>query len=265
MSKITSNENIQNSKSRLLRLSSEDKSLGTQGAFTVDILSSGGIIDNVKGYLVHSMECANVFPNIPSYANTLSLTKTTGAVVYAVVVPVGYYSLDSFIVVLETAINAVIADTVAIIKTGTAPTQKIQMTFTGDTYTLSESLSTIADRIGLTADVVAADGVATVMPDIPNLTGETAVYYHSRILAPNNLLEGSGSFSVVDKLNLDVPYGATAYSHLDNPNTHYKKYFPFESLKTLRTIKITLRNRTGQILELPNNFNASIMLIIFHK
>tara|TARA_R110000851_G_scaffold18394_3_gene57855 strand:+ start:6487 stop:7290 length:804 start_codon:yes stop_codon:yes gene_type:complete len=264
-SKITSNENIKNSKSRLLRLSSEDKTLGDNGRFTIDILSSGGIIDNVKGYIVHSMQCPNVFDNIPTYANTLTLTTTAGAVVYTVTVPNSYYYFDDFIVALQTAINASIPDSVVVAKTGTAPTQQISFTFTGDAYTLVLSTSTIASRIGLLVDLVAADGVATAVQSIPNLIGETEVYAHSRVLAPNNLIEGSGSFSVIDKLNLDKQYGDMCYQDMESDTVHFKKYFPFESLKTLRTIRITLRNRTGQILTLPANFNFTMMLMLFYK
>ena len=263
--KITSNENIKNSKSRLLRLSSEDKTLGDNGRFTIDILSSGGIIDNVKGYIVHSMQCPNVFDNIPTYANTLVLTTTGGAVVYTITVPTSYYYIDDLIAALQTAINLVIPDTVAVVKVGVAPTQKISMTFTGDVYTLVFATSTIASRIGLLADLVAADGVATSMQSIYNLIGETEVYAHSRALAPSNLIEGSGSFSVIDKLNLDQPYGSMCYQDMESDTVHFKKYFPFESLKTLRTIRITLRNRTGQILTLPANFNFSMILTLFYK
>ena len=50
------------------------------------------------------------------------------------------------------------------------------------------------------------DGSSVIAQAIPNLIGETAVYVHSRDLTPNNLIEGSGSFSVIDKLNLDKTY-----------------------------------------------------------
>jgi hypothetical protein len=259
----SSNQNIKNSKSRFLRLSSEDKSVGTNGRFTIDLLSSGGIIDNVKGYIVHSIQCPNVFPNIPDYANILTLIKATGPVTYNITIPVAYYFLDDLVTQLQTSINAVIADTVAVTKTGTFPNEKINFVFTGDSYTFDYSESTIADQIGLLADQ--GPSTNTTMTSIPNLNGETDLYVHSRTLCPNNLMEGTGSFSVLDKLNLDEPYGAMCYTNFNNDSTHFKKYFPFESLKSIRTVQLTIRNRTGNILILPENFNISVMLMLFYK
>ena len=262
---LSSNESIKNSKSRLLRLSSEDKVLGTNGRFTIDLAASGGIIDNIKGYVVHSMQCPNVFDNIPSYANVLTVIKATGPVSYPITIPASYYYQGDLVAALQTAINAVIPDTVVITQTGTSPVQKFSYTFTGDDYTLELATSTAAAKLGLTADLPCPNGVLSTSQSIPNLIGETEIYFHSRVLASNNLIEGSGSFSVVDKLALDKPYGAMCYSRFDSDTTHFKKYFPFESLKTLRTIRITIRNRTGEVLTLPDNFDLSCMLMLFYK
>ena len=261
---ITSNQNIRNSKSRLVRLSTEDKSEGTQGRFVIDLLSSGGIIDNVKGYLVHSLQCPNVFDNIPTWANVITVVKATGAVSYDIPIPNSFYYFDDLVTLLQTTITAAIPDTCAVAKVGSAPTEKFQFTFTGDEYEIQLS-STISSRLGLTADLTCANGVATVLQNIPNLLGETELYLHSRTLAPNNLIEGSGSFSVVDKLNLDKTYGSMCYSNYGTENVRFRKYFPFESLKTFRTVNITLRNRIGQILVLPDNFNFTCMITVFYK
>lgn len=260
---ITSTENVLNSKSRLLRLSTEDKVFGTQGRFQID-LASASVIDTIKGYMVHSISCPNVFDNVPTWANGIQVIKTTGLVVYDIVLTNSYYFLDDFIAELQTKINASIADSVVITKSGLVPNQKIAFTFSGDEYTLNFLHTSLSKRLGLTGDLVCPDGVLTSVLSIPNLTGETELYIHSRTIAPNNCIEGSGSFSIVDKLNLDKPYGAVCYSALDNERTHLQTYFPYESLKTFRTINITLRNRTGNILVLPDNFDFTMMLKIYY-
>lgn len=265
---ITSNENIKNSKSRLLRISSEDKSIGDNGRFSVDVLSNGGIIDNVKGYIVHSIQCPNVFDNVPEYANTLAIQRVAEPIA-SIVIPNSYYFIDDLILQLQTSIQTKLTadgfgDTVVIAKVGTFPNEKIQFTFTGSDYNLLTAGS-ISPIIGLTANVTAPNGVATSVQNIYNLIGETELYVHSRTLAPNNLMEATGAFSVVDKLNLDQPFGTVCYSNFNNDSTHFKKYFPFESLKTLRTINITLRNRTGEILVLPPNFNFTMMVTLFYQ
>ena len=70
---------------------------------------------------------------------------------------------------------------------------------------------------------------------------------------------------MVDKLDLNKPYGSMCYSSFNSDTTHFNKYFPFESLKTLRTVRITVRNRIGEILTLPDNFNVSMMVMLFYK
>ena len=263
---MSSNENIKNSKSRYLRLSTEDKreSSSSNGRFTIDLLTSGGILDNVKGFIIHSIECPNVFDNVPTWANTLSLVKQTGLVSYDVVIPNSYYYIDDLITELNTQINLVTPDVVTITKVGIAPVEKLQFGVVGDDYEFKLS-STIASKLGITADFIVTDGSSVIAQAIPNLIGETAVYVHSRDLTPNNLIEGSGSFSVIDKLNLDKPYGATCYSSLDDPVSHLHKYFPYETLKTMRSITIVLRNSQGNVLIIPDNFNFTMMMTIFYK
>jgi hypothetical protein len=260
-------QSIKNSKSRLLRLSSEDKSVGTQGKFTIDIASAGGIIDNVNGFIVHSIQCPNVFDNVTSYNNVLSLTSGAGATDFTITLATGYYYVDDLVTALQTAINAAITtDTVVISRTGTDPNKKLAFHFVGDDYTIdSTGTSTMLDSLGITSALFCAEAVTTSAQSIPNLIGETDLYVHSKTLCPNNLIEGNGSFSVIDKLNLDQPFGAMCYSSFDQEDTHMMKYVPYESKKTIRSIQITLRNRAGNILILPDNFDFSMMLMVYYS
>jgi hypothetical protein len=277
---ITSNEVIKNSKCRFLRLSSEDKSTGNNTRFTVDIGQSGGIIDNVSGFIVHSIECPNTFNNVSSYNNTLEFYAGASAQFFTAVIPTGYYLIDDLITTLQNVLDPIVASAsmpsvVTVSKVGIYPNEKINFLFAGDDWYLLKN-STLKAQIGLGDDDFGPypfgggsfpffDGINTLMPNIPNLIGETAVYVHSRTLAPNHLVEGSGSFSVVDKLNLDEPFGSVCYSNFNNDSTHFKKYFPFETLKSIRTIDIVLRNRTGNVLEMPSNFDFTMMVTLFYK
>ncbi|MHA2010683.1 MAG: hypothetical protein ACW980_25510 [Promethearchaeota archaeon] len=281
---ITSNEVIKNSKCRFLRISSEDKATGNNTRFTVDIGQSGGIIDNVFGFIIHSIECPNVFNNITTNNNNYQVgfggpaTETD----LDLNVPVGYYLIDDLISIMNAQISAQIAingDTYTFVlsKVGIFPNERIQIDVNGlsaGSCNLFSSDNTIWENLGIfttpnaippNTPVTIVNGVPYVSPYIPNLIGETAVYVHSRTLAPNHLVEGSGSFSVVDKLNLDNPFGSVCYSNFNNDSTHFKKYFPFETLKSIRTVDITLRNRTGQVLEMPPNFNFTMMVTLFYK
>lgn len=281
---LTSNERIKNSQSRFVRISSEDKAIGTNSQFVVNLESAGGVIDNVKGFIVHSMECPNVFNNITTNNNRIDVsfpgphTETP----FNIAITPGYYLIDDLLTQINAQIAAEIAsngDTYTLVfsKTGIYPTEKVLVSVSGvstGTLCLFNRPNDILLTLGIESDINALagstpfcvdNGVPQVAQNIPNLIGETAVYAHSRILASNNLVEGTGTFSVVDKLNLDEPYGSVCYSNFNNDITHQKNYFPFESKITLRKVDITLRNRTGQILDLPPNFNFTMMLKIFYS
>jgi len=277
---LTSKERILNSQSRFVRISSEDRSTGNANKFTVDLQSNGGIIDNVKGFIVHSAQCPNVFTNVASWNNTLTLYGGASVFTITAVIPEGNYTIDTLITELDAVLNPLLAGAplpsgVNISKVGTAPQEKINFQFFGDDWYLLKDTTTMKKQIGISdfdfdpyplggGAFAFFDRINTVMPSVPNLIGETEVYIHSRVLCPNNLSEASGTFSVVDKINLDEQFGAMCYTNYNNDTTHEKRYFPFESRKTLRTVDINLRNRTGDLLVLPSNFSFTMMIKIFY-
>lgn len=280
----TSNERIKNSQARFVRISSEDKVFGNNSQFIVNMESAGGAIDNVKGFIVHSIECPNVFNNITTNNNNYQVAFPGPATEtdLNLNLPEGYYLIDDLINVMNAQIANQIAVngdayTLTLTKVGIFPNERIQFDASGisvGSCDLFLSDNSIWPTLGVETTINAippnvpfgvSNGVPSIAQNIPNLIGETAVYVHSRTLCPLNLSEGSGTFSVVDKLNLDQPFGSTCYSNFNNDITHQKSYFPFESKKTIRKIDITLRNRTGQILQLPPNFNFSMMIKIFHS
>lgn len=281
---LTSNERIKNSQARFVRISSEDKVFGNNSQFIVNMESAGGAIDNVKGFIVHSIECPNVFNNITTNNNNYQVAFPGPATEtdLNLNLPEGYYLIDDLINVMNAQIANQIAVngdayTLTLTKVGIFPNERIQFNANGISvgscnFFLSDNsiwptlgVITTINAIPPNTPFSVLNGIPSTAQNIPNLIGETAVYVHSRTLCPLNLSEGSGTFSVVDKLNLDQPFGSTCYSNFNNDITHQKSYFPFESKKTIRKIDITLRNRTGQILQLPPNFNFSMMIKIFHS
>ena len=280
---LSSGERIKNSQSRFVRISSEDKAIGTNSRFKVDLQSAGGNIDSVKGFIVHSIECPNVFNNITTNNNRIDVsfpgphTETP----FNIGITPGYYLIDDLLTQINAQIAFEIASngdayTLVFSKVGIFPTERILVSVSGvstGTLCLFNVANDILSTLGIESDVNSLpgstpfcvdNGVPAIAQNIPNLIGETAVYVHSRVLCSNNLSEANGSFSVVDKLNLDKPYGATCYSNFNNDSTHERRYYPFETRKTLRTIDITLRNRDGVILDLPFNFNFTMMIKIYY-
>lgn len=280
---MSASERIKNSQSRFVRISSEDKSTGNNSQFTVDLQSAGGNIDNVKGFICHSIECPNVFNNITTNNNRLSVSfpGPHTEVPFTLSILPGYYLIDDLLNQINAQVAAQIAsvgDTYTLVfsKTGIYPNERVVVNANGISVgylSLFNVDNDILSNLGIESDINALpgstpffvfNGVPRLAQSIPNLIGESAVYVHSRILASNNLSEANGSFSVVDKLNLDKPFGSVCYSNFNNDTTHEKKYYPFENKKTLRSVDIVLRNSKGEVLVLPFNFNFTMMIKIFY-
>jgi hypothetical protein len=252
---------LERKKHRLLRISSEDKARGTNSRFSVDIPPTAKSIDNVCGYSVKYAAIPNIFYNVPSYANTLQVIRQAGPVVYDVVITPNQYNISDLIVELEAKINAVIfPDTLTITLTSQG---KLNFLFNPNNFSLNYANSSISQIIGLAADTPFFTNLTLSNP--VNLLGETEVYIHSRALHQSGLTETNGNFSVVDVIPLsNTPYGGV--SSIVYPNNQLSKinFQPYETNKSLRTIDITLRNRTGQILDLPSNFNFTLLLKLYH-
>jgi len=253
--------NVNDKKHRLLRISSEDKQPnGTNSRFKVALTQSGGAVDRVSAFRIKYASVPNIFYNVPTYANTLQIIRQTGGVVYNITVEPNQYNITDLITELQNKINTAIApDTVVISLTNQS---KLNFVFNPDAFSLNKDNSTISDIIGLSENTPFFLNLTLSNP--VNLTGETEVYIHSRALHQNGLTEATGNFSVVDVIPLNVSYGATAY--ITYPDSHLSQinYEPYETQKSLRVIDIVLRNRKGDVLELPSNFYFTLMLKIYH-
>jgi hypothetical protein len=250
--------------STLLRVSSEDKTAQSlsNSDFTVNFRSLGGVVDNVKGVVIKSITSPNQFYNIPSYKNQLFISDSVGTS-YTITLTPDNYTIAELITEMTTKINtAITTDSVVITLNAT---NHLLFTFTGDSYDFVYGTPNNADdQIGLTEDT--ANLTAVTMQSVPNLTGVTEIFIHSRTIARNNLTEADGSFSVADVLDLDVEFGVQAYSKFNEVESHKIEYFPWESRRSFRQIDIRLRDRVGNILEYSgDNFHFSMILKIYYR
>jgi hypothetical protein len=261
---------LEQKKHRLLRISSEDKSNvnDSNSKFSVDIPPTGKAIDNVCGFSLKFALCPNIFFNVPSYKNELQITKQTGNVVYTIFIAPNQYNITDFLARLKSQIDAFIfPDTASV---ALDPFGKIVFSWTGDSYAFTEAnyeASTMRDIIGLTrSDAQGTFFTAQNMSAPVNLTGESEVYIHSRALHQSGLTEASGNFSVVDVIPLNnTPYGGVASITYPDHQLTKINYCPYETLKSLRTIDIVLRDRRGNILELPDNYYFTMMVKLYHE
>jgi len=265
---------------RYIRVSSEDKYQGTNSRFRVALNSTGQQIDKISSYSLKFASCPNVFDNITTRNNNFQVgfggpaTETD----LNIDVPPGYYTLNSLISTLNALIAAQIlangdAYTFVLSVVGTAPDQKVQFDVNGlsaGSCQLFSSDNTIYPNLGVettpnaippNVPVTIVNGVPFVAQNIPNLVGETEVYIHSRVLNQGGLTEAQGNFSVVGVIPLgDTPFGSVAQIFEPDHKSAEIRFEPFESTKSFRNIDVVLRNRTGNVLELPSNFTFTMML-----
>src|SRR5579863_6674164 len=231
---------LEDYKTTLVRISSEDKSSGSQSNsnFKVDLPSDGGKIDNIVTAQVKYISCPNVFPNVPSYPNnsvppipTNQIAIENGiATTFVILITSGQYTISQLITQMTTQINAVIAPDTVIITLNSL--NQLVFTFSAN-YSFVYSGTGMANIIGLTGNTTL--GLVNTMQSIPNLIGETEIYVISEAIAQNFLVESTGSFSVVDVLPLDKPYGQMCYSNYNDSIAHEIKYIPYDSRRTYRT------------------------------
>jgi len=261
--------NLLNLKSKMIRISSEDKTINSvsNSRFEINLNQNGSNIDRVAGYAVKYMSCPNQFYNVPANKNELQITKQTGNIVYTIFIAPNQYNITDFLATLKSQIDTFIFPDTATVQLD--PFGKIVFGYSGDAYAFTPAnfeATTMRDIIGMDeSDAQGTFFTVQNMSNPVNLTGETELYVHSKTLNNAGLVEPSGSFAVVDVLPLNVPYGAVAYSNFNDLILHENSYIPFESLRSLRTIDIVLRNRTGDVLTLPNNFYFNMILIIYYE
>lgn len=265
---------------RYIRVSSEDKYQGTNSRFRVALNSTGQQIDKISSFSLKFASCPNVFDNITTLNNNFQVgfggpaTETD----LNIDIPPGYYTLNSLISLLNAVIAAQIAAngdayTFVLSVVGTAPSQKVLIDVNGlsaGSCQLFSSDTSIYPNLGIettpnaippNVPVTIVNGVPFVAQNIPNLVGVTEVYIHSRVLNQGGLTEAQGNFSVVGVIPLgDTPYGAVAQIFEPDHKSAEIRFEPFESTKSFRNIDVVLRNRTGQVLELPSNFTFTMML-----
>jgi len=267
-------------KDRLIRISSEDRYQGTNTRFRIALNSTGQQIDKISSYSLKYASCPNVFNNIEYYNSRfyVSFPAPSTETDLDIRLAPAFYLIDDLITALNAAIAAQIlangdAYTLVLSKVGLFPNEKISFLINGTSVGIANLLLTtdsIFPNLGVETtenDVLPnipfqlVNGIAQTAQNIPNLTGESEIYIHSRVLNQGGLTESSGNFSVVGVIPLgQTPFGAVAQI-LEPDNTLAKISFePFESTKSFRNIDVVLRNRVGNILVMPPNFSFTMTI-----
>lgn len=264
-------------RSRYIRVSSEDKDVNASASnsdFIINMSSFMGDIDNIKGVCIKHISFPNIFYNIYNYGSGLSTSGVSlnnnrfvfqdsgsGSPQIAIVPP-GQYTINQFIAALQTAINAVASGGITVTITFNVNTDILTFTWAGGTATLLTANNTMANIVGLSANI-GPSGAQTLQAPF-NLTGQTELYVHSNTIANGNLYEPSGTFGVVDVVPINAGFGSMVYSNYNEEEFNKILYSPYDYKRSYRQIDIRLRNRDGLILPLPFNFFFNMVLKIYY-
>ena len=265
---------------RLIRISSEDRYQGTNTRFRVALSATGQQIDKISSYSLKYASCPNVFDNVASYNNRyiISFPGPATETDLDLRLPEAFYLIDDLITALNAQIAAAAlangdAYTLVASKVGVFPNEKIQFLLNGasagfanffssdDTIYPTLGVETTPNAIAPNVPFTLANGVPQTAQNIPNLTGVSEVYIHSRVLNQGGLTEASGNFSVVGVLSLtDAPFGSVASLYEPDHKSATISFEPFESTKSFRNVDVVLRDRVGNVLTMPSNFSFTMTL-----
>lgn len=251
------------SKEKLLVINSKDRIDGTNGAFTVVFNDSS--CQQVVKVLVKDIWIPNLFYNITSSNNVLSLKQDIQATVFATV-PQGQYSIDQLITVLKTKIDAVLIDGCVVTITKNPYIYTLNFTFSGSGTPSNNNVvlfddSSISDVLGLKSTNVATNTINMEMPY--NLKGVEYVQVHSPQVAEAHGLDAgvAGYISLLESVSLaETGYGSIA--HRQN-NDDELALLLYEQPRNLSRVNIVLRDESGKRLDLPDNAYATVVLKIF--
>ena len=253
---------VEETKSLLLRIDSDERISGTTGRFTINLDFTDPNITAISGLVLHSIMCPNAFDNVDSFNNTFVLNDGAD---HTITIPKGYYSITQLATELETQINAVLGGgSVNVSIVGVPPNQKFSFLFNLASYTFIEASSTMAKILGLTADLLAPIGVDTPLQSIPWLGGPTQVYIHCKNISSGQLYESSGIFSSNFVVNMDSPWSSYCYSSYGYAESQTLRYLLHGEARPLNHLNIRLRDADGNILNFYENFRFIMLLKCYY-
>jgi hypothetical protein len=250
-------------RSKLMQINSRDRTSGTNSAFTCSFGRDS--INTVYAVALKEVQLTNSFYNIDEYNNTFYFDR--GSVELSIVVPVGQYSITTFLAALTTQFAA-LAGPIVMTPTVTALTSKLN--FATDLsvqyyeYRANGLRNPMASVLGLVGDngseVTSFD--ATGLYD---LSGVKSIYVISPQLSGGAGLSsrGSGSHvSLVDVIPITVPYKSIQNHQsgdLGSDNHTYDDVFT----NNLSDIYIELRDANNNLLD-TNGHEVVLILKAFY-
>ena len=202
---------------KLIRIDSRDRSSSSISTSNFTVNLDDYFLNQIRIVRVMAIEFPNTAYNITIYNN--QLTYDTGAGDATVTVPVGQYSVTSFLdeLILQFAAEA---PPQTLTYTIDPETFKIELTFTNAMILRGTAESTMEELIGLGQNDTASLLVHT-MPNIYNFSGLQKLYVASNTLSQATELTSSNKkhYNVFTYANVDVPFGSICHRSISELHT----------------------------------------------
>jgi hypothetical protein len=249
---------------KLIVVNSRDKISGSNTDFTVQFNDS--LSQEVLKIIVKEIYIPNQFYNVESEGkrknNTIVLNQNGLGEVSAIIIE-GQYNIDSLIVALKTAIDAVLVDGAIVTITKNNTTNTLIFTFTGSATIANNNVSfidtsLIKSLIGFDATIPQATTLN--MPYSWNLNELQYVQVHSPELASTYGMDAGANTTInlLETVSLtSAGFGAVAYKQSNDNELHEIMY---DDQRVLQQVRIKLRDADGNILSLPPNHHCTIIV-----
>lgn len=247
---------------KFYRISSKERLNGTPYNFSV-LFGNDSRFDRVTECHLISASIPNVMNNISAdLGNNIFTANASIAGPINVLFVDGYYNTNQVIARLESEINLIIAPSTISI-TQNPITKKLVFSVIGESIQYDNT--GLNFTLGITENIPAVASVSAQA--LPNLTGNTMIYIHSRDLGQNvTYLSGNGEVNDVNGafvIPVNVPYGVHQ-TYEGNENLDRQVYG--NAGRSIKGLQIVLRGNNGRLLtELSDNFESVITLkLLYH-
>ena len=231
------------------RISSDNRTSGRNTDFIHDCDS----VMNIRKFCLAQVYMPNLFDNIRANEND-QLNYSINAISNSLIINKGFYSVSE----LTTYLNANIA---GVTFAYNSLTKVIDVTNATGFDLVLLGTSTINKKLGFTDDFTVGNGLTLGLPDPPNLYNYTHLFITSNKLSGvlNMMAEKHQRFNVIGVIPVDKPYG-----EILNYRPYIEKidslHYPERS--NISEIDIQIRDKDGNIVDMPDNQNVEIILYL---
>ena len=238
-------------KSRLLRISSKDRSVESVSKYNIMYQTNSTDLHQIKKVILKYAQIPNTMYNINSYNNTLNFPNTlSGNPIYTI--PIGQYTIQALITAIQGLITGLTI-------TQSPLTSKLTFTMVGGTFTIipNTTINPIAYVLGFeTQQTLLTTYTCESIPDLGGLDnvyiGSQALSNHVSMITNTNQRQ-----NVFCNVPIDVAYGFT--KTLDEDSYDTLDFTEFHTHKNISSIDITLFDERNNVVDL----NGAEWVLIF--